>query len=270
MLDASTSIPVIIYVDDIKVSEENTPLGTAIDLNPYLLKNGKHKIKLQIFPVFRLGDNLVSPEDISSCRLIFGSYIRENQNGDIKDYNANFPLTLKIPTQAVPFFEQEWEVEVKNLPYELEGWSKGQDLRKLDQNQLEHKVVEYYKNLWNILNNGEGEKYISLWEKADSELIEYDYEYKLNELNNDEIEKIKKYCKNNIIPLDDYEMKIYGDGKLVSLERKNHTMSFNNKSPLDIKGWSPLIRKGQKAGASNYRVKLYLPEGSNEFVIIRK
>jgi hypothetical protein len=142
-------------------------------------------------------------------------------------------------------------------------------LNKLNKKILEEKVVSYYKDLWDILNSGNGEKYIELWKKGDQELVSYDYEYELSELNLAEIEKIKKYCINNMIPLEDYEIKIYADGKLVSLERKNHTKEFNNKS-LDIKGWSPLIRKGQKAGGSAYGVKLYLPEGSNEFVIIRK
>jgi len=49
MIDITTNIPVIVYVNDIKASELNMPLGTAIDLNPYVLKNGKCKIKLQIF-----------------------------------------------------------------------------------------------------------------------------------------------------------------------------------------------------------------------------
>ncbi|RTZ46737.1 hypothetical protein EJ377_22620 [Chryseobacterium arthrosphaerae] len=46
---ATAAIPVVIYFNDIKVSEENTPLNTSIDLNGYALKNGKYKIKIQIF-----------------------------------------------------------------------------------------------------------------------------------------------------------------------------------------------------------------------------
>ena len=82
--------------------------------------------------------------------------------------------------------------------------------------------------------------------------------------------KIEKYCKNNMAPMEDYEMKIYAEGKLVTLERKSNTKEFNNKSPLNIKGWGALIRKGEKSGAEDFRVLLYLPQGSDEFVIIRK
>jgi len=73
-----------------------------------------------------------------------------------------------------------------------------------------------------------------------------------------------------MIPLEDYELKLYAEGKLVTLERKTHTKEFNNYSPLDIKGWSPLISKGTTYGAAPYPILLYLPEGSDEFVIIRR
>ncbi|WP_454990496.1 hypothetical protein [Capnocytophaga sputigena] len=270
MIDITTNIPVIVYVNDIKASELNMPLGTAIDLNPYVLKNGKCKIKLQIFPLFRRGDTLVTVENIMRCNLFFGSYIRNKETDKILNYKADVALPIVAPKEDVPYFEQEWDVELTELPYELEGWSKGQDLRKWDKDKLEKKVVAYYQKLWRILNNGEGERYMDLWKQADQELMFYDYETDYDSIYKEESEEIKKNCTDNMIYLEDYEMKLYAEGKLVCLERKTHTREFNNYSPLDIKGWSPLIRKGRKSGAEDFPVKLYLPEGSNEFVIIRK
>ena len=270
MIDITTNIPVIVYVNDIKASELNMPLGTAIDLNPYVLKNGKCKIKLQIFPLFRRGDTLVTVENIMRCNLFFGSYIRNKETDKILNYKADVALPIVAPKEDVPYFEQEWEVELTELPYELEGWSKGQDLRKWDKKELEKKVVAYYQKLWSILNNGEGERYMDLWKQADQELMFYDYETDYDSIYKEESEEIKKNCTDNMIYLEDYEMKLYAEGKLVCLERKTHTREFNNYSPLDIKGWSPLIRKGRKSGAEDFPVKLYLPQGSNEFVIIRK
>ena len=270
MIDITTNIPVIVYVNDIKASELNMPLGTAIDLNPYVLKNGKCKIKLQIFPLFRRGDTLVTVENIMRCNLFFGSYIRNKETDKILNYKADVALPIVAPKVDVPYFEQEWDVELTELPYELEGWSKGQDLRKWDKKELEKKVVAYYQKLWRILNNGEGERYMDLWKQADQELMFYDYETDYDSIYKEESEEIKKNCTDNMIYLEDYEMKLYAEGKLVCLERKTHTREFNNYSPLDIKGWSPLIRKGRKSGAEDFPVKLYLPEGSNEFVIIRK
>ena len=269
MIDITTNIPVIVYVNDIKASELNMPLGTAIDLNPYVLKNGKCKIKLQIFPLFRRGDTLVTVENIMRCNLFFGSYIRNKETDKILNYKADVALPIVAPKEDVPYFEQEWEVELTELPYELEGWSKGQDLRKWDKKELEKKVVAYYQKLWKMLNDGDGERFMKLWEKADDENAIYDYDTEIDEANKSEIADIKKHCVNRMIPLEDYEMKLYAEGRLVCLERKTHTREFNNYFPLDLKGWSPLVRKGQVRGGAEFPVKLYLPEGSNEFVIIR-
>ena len=269
MIDITTNIPVIVYVNDIKASELNMPLGTAIDLNPYVLKNGKYKIKLQIFPLFRKGDTLVAKKNILDCQLFFGSYIRNKKTDEMLNYKADIALPIIAPTIDVPYFEQEWEVELTELPYELEGWSKGQDLRKWDKDKLEKKVVAYYQKLWKMLNDGDGERFMKLWEKADDENAIYDYDTEIDEANRSEIADIKKHCVNRMIPLEDYEMKLYAEGRLVCLERKTHTREFNNYFPLDLKGWSPLVRKGQVRGGAEFPVKLYLPEGSNEFVIIR-
>ena len=272
MIDLTLRTPHELYINDILAVSRSRGSNAAIDINPYVLKNGKCKIKLQIFPLFRRGDTLVTVENIMRCNLFFGSYIRNKETDKILNYKADVALPIVAPKVDVPYFEQEWEVEITDLPYELEGWSKGQDLRKWDKKELEKKVVAYYQKLWRILNNGEGEKYVEVWKKADQELFSYYYttQERYLKLVEDTIEYVEEYCKGTMIPLEDYEMKLYAEGKLVCLERKTHTREFNNYSPLDIKGWSPLIRKGRKSGAEDFPVKLYLPEGSNEFVIIRK
>lgn len=272
MIDITTNIPVIVYVNDIKASELNMPLGTAIDLNPYVLKNGKCKIKLQIFPLFRRGDTLVTVENIMRCNLFFGSYIRNKETDEILNYKADVALPIVAPTIDVPYFEQEWEVEITDLPYELEGWSKGQDLRKWDKKELEKKVVAFHQKIRKILNDGNSEEWMKLIQKRFDEVCIFDYlSEKRIEKDLEEIkEDVEEYSKGTMIPLEDYELKLYAEGKLVTLERKTHTKEFNNYSPLDIKGWSPLISKGTTYGAAPYPILLYLPQGSDEFVIIRR
>ena len=269
-ISLSMRVPYELYINDIKADFHYVGANSGVDMNPYILKNGKYKVKLRIFPAFKAGKKLIEFDDIEKSNISFGSYIRNKETDEILNYEDK-PLPITAPTIDVPYFEQEWEVEITDLPYELEGWSKGQDLRKWDKKELEKKVVAYYQKLWRILNNGEGEKYVEVWKKADQELFSYYYttQERYLKLVENTIEDVEEYCKGTMIPLEDYEMKLYAEGKLVCLERKTHTREFNNHSPLDIKGWSPLISKGEKSGAADYPVKLYLPEGSNEFVIIR-
>ena len=269
-ISLSMRVPYELYINDIKADCDYVGANSGVDMNPYILKNGKYKVKLRIFPAFKAGKKLIEFDDIEKSNISFDSYIRNKETNEILNYNS-IPLPIVAPKEDVPYFEQEWDVELTELPYELEGWSKGQDLRKWDKKELEKKVVAYYQKLWRILNNGEGEKYVEVWKKADQELFSYYYttQERYLKLVENTIEDVEEYCKGTMIPLEDYEMKLYAEGKLVCLERKTHTREFNNHSPLDIKGWSPLISKGEKSGAADYPVKLYLPEGSNEFVIIR-
>ena len=270
-ISLSMRVPYELYINDIKADYDYVGANNGVDINPYILKNGKYKVKLRIFPAFKAGEKLIEFDDIEKSNISFDSYIRNKETNEILNYNS-IPLPIVAPKVDVPYFEQEWDVELTELPYELEGWSKGQDLRKWDKDKLEKKVVAYYQKLWHILNNGEGGEWTKLTQKRINETAIFYYESQ--EENQEAIknnqQNIEKYCTNNMIPLEDYEMKLYAEGKLVCLERKTHTKEFNNKSPLDIKGWSPLIRKGKKSGAGYYNVLLYLPQGSDEFVIIRK
>ena len=267
----SMRVPYELYINDIKADCDYVGANSGVDMNPYILKNGKYKVKLRIFPAFKAGEKLIEFDDIEKSNISFDSYIRNKETNEILNYNS-IPLPIVAPKEDVPYFEQEWDVELTELPYELEGWSKGQDLRKWDKKELEKKVVAYYQKLWRILNNGEGERWTKLTQKRINEtaIFYYESEEENQKAIKNNQQNIVKYCTNMMIPLEDYEMKLYAEGKLVCLERKTHTREFNNKSPLDIKGWSPLILKGKKSGAGYYNVLLYLPQGSNEFVIIRK
>lgn len=120
-LDITAPVPVVIYFDDIKISEENTPLNSTLAVNGYALRNGKYKIKMEVFPNFSRGDKMVNPEEIKACILKFGSYIRDKAKNDIKDYQMNVNLSINTPKESVTYFEQEWEVEITNLPNELEA-----------------------------------------------------------------------------------------------------------------------------------------------------
>ena len=272
MIDLTLRTPHELYINDILAVSRSRGSNAAIDINPYVLKNGKYKIKLRLLPYWHLNETTVSKSDIENARLFFGSYIRNKETDKILNYKADVALPIVAPKEDVPYFEQEWDVELTELPYELEGWSKGQDLRKWDKKELEKKVVAFHQKIRKILNDGNSEEWMKLIQKRFDEVCIFDYlSEKRIEKDLEEIkEDVEEYSKGTMIPLEDYELKLYAEGKLVTLERKTHTKEFNNYSPLDIKGWSPLISKGTTYGAAPYPILLYLPQGSDEFVIIRR
>ena len=272
MIDLTLKTPHELYINDILAVSRSRGSNAAIDINPYVLKNGKYKIKLRLLPYWHLNETTVSKSDIENARLFFGSYIRNKETNEILNYKADVALPIVAPKEDVPYFEQEWEVEITDLPYELEGWSKGQDLRKWDKKELEKKVVAFHQRARKILNEGNSEAWLKLIQKRFDEVCIFDYlsEKRIGKDLEEIKEDVEEYSKGTMIPLEDYELKLYAEGKLVTLERKTHTKEFNNYSPLDIKGWSPLISKGTTYGAAPYPILLYLPQGSDEFVIIRR
>ena len=187
---------------------------------------------------------------------------------DTYQYIESYPIA-KID-KPIPFYEVTGKFKVE-VPYEVEGWSNGQDLRKMDQKILQEKVVAYYQKLRNLMNNGEGNKWGELTQQRRQETAIFNYSDKnyMNEIYEKEIYRVKEQCKGMMDILEDYKMRIYAEGKLVTLERKSHTKEMNGKL-RDAKGESPLIRIGKTKGVEFFPIKLYLPEGSNDFVIIRK
>ena len=385
-ISLSMRVPYELYINDIKADCDYVGANSGVDMNPYILKNGKYKVKLRIFPAFKAGEKLIVSKDIKNSNISFDSYIRNKETNEILNYNS-IPLPIVAPKEDVPYFEQENErivyaldvtipgryeayindilVETNNemsmhntiininqavlksgtyqfriklfssneelrkggiqpdtfqflkvglvkyqkiavgegaeegtyqylysypipnlekpvpyyeikgkftidLPYELNGWSNGQDLRKWDKDKLKKKVIAYYKKLWEILNKGDVDQWQKLVKKSQEEIAFFNYSDKeyLNKYIKEEKEEIIK-DKGMMAALEDYEMKIYADGRLVCLERSNHTKQVNG-IDWDIKGESPLIQYGKEGGAATFPVKLYLPQGSDEFVIIRR
>lgn len=167
--------------------------------------------------------------------------------------------------KKLPYYEVQWEFEAE-VPYKLEGWNNAQDLRKLDEEDLEKKVVAKFNDLKKLLNNG------------NSPLFFKEQEFSLNEdfkalyINPKTQEEWKSSLisffdeqKNKMIPLENYRLKFYANGKLVTLER------------IDINelyyGNCALIGKVKKEEGKTFlninRVYLMILEGEKELKIGR-
>ncbi|MHC5310657.1 hypothetical protein ACYSNM_11435 [Myroides sp. LJL116] len=270
IIDLALKLPYELYINDILASSKSRGSNAAIEVNPYVLKNGKYKVKLKLFPFWQLDQTNIKLENISNSKVSFGYYNKDRNTGEIKKYTT-VPLLLETPKQDIPYFEQEWEINITDLPYELEGWNNGQDLSQMDKKELEKKVITFHEKLHKILDSGDGASWNKITAKRLEETIVYDYitQSKLQSIKEINKTDIQNNCRNTMIPLDNYELKIYANGKLATLKINTHTTVFNNANGLDIYNWSPLIREGKASGAADYPVLLYLPQASEEFVIIR-
>ncbi|MFL0070990.1 hypothetical protein [Tenacibaculum maritimum] len=263
-------LPFELYVNDILIKRGVKGVSSAVELNPWLLRNGTHKVTIKFFPDVG-GHTVVNMgKEQLPYRIDFNKVVI-NESRDIIKQEKAIKLPLLTKDEDLPYFEQSWDIEITDLPYVLEGWSNGQDLSKWDQEVLEKKVVAYYEKLRRILNDGDAERWFKLEERRDSETNVFDYVTleAIKEAFEENFMDIQKYSKGNMIPLEDYKMKVYGkNNQLVTLHR-NATNGFRAHMGANIKYWSPLIYDFEGVLVS-YSVTLYLPKGSDEFVIIRK
>ena len=262
------------YINDILVETNNemSMHNTIININQAVLKSGTYQFRIKLFSSNEeLRKGGIQPDTFQFLKVGLVKYQKIAVGEGAEEGTYQYLYSYPIPNleKPVPYYEIKGKFTI-DLPYELNGWSNGQDLRKWDKDKLKKKVIAYYKKLWEILNKGDVDQWQKLVKKSQEETAFFNYSDKeyLNKYIKEEKEEIIK-DKGMMAALEDYEMKIYADGRLVCLERSNHTKQVNG-IDWDIKGESPLIQYGKEGGAATFPVKLYLPQGSDEFVIIRR
>ncbi|MGS2737975.1 hypothetical protein [Sinomicrobium sp. M5D2P17] len=252
-----------IYLDDIAIEKwYNNSLSSFVDLNPYLLKNGKHQISVRLLP--HKGKDSIRPDDIRDSYIKLIRFERQNIPGQSRAKNYTELQKLEFPKieSSVPVLETLWEIEITELPYELDGWSRSQDLREMDSEELEKEVVVCYNMLRNLLNTGKVDEFFKFEEQKYKETTIYGYysESEMKETRAEDIEILKTEAKGNMWPIEKYKMFVYGNGKLVRLERIDG----------ENKGWDVLIRETPDGSITSTGTLLHKPQGSDTFQIIRK
>lgn len=264
--------PYELYLDDILVDYfYGDNQSKTIELNPYLLSNGIHKLKIKFLPsnnnVFSK-KGLLSPKDIylnndTRWHLFF---VKLNKDKDKPlgysneiDYKNN-ELKITPPTEELPYWEQSWDLDIKELPYKLKGWSESEDLSKIDSNQLEKEVLSFFENQRTLLNEGRVEDYLNLGKKKDEEIIIATYDNNRSWYNSEERKENILRAKGDMLPLDNYKLELFANGRLVTLKVASG----------QYKNWSALLSKSEKGRVSGWGILIHKPKGSSQFEIIRK
>lgn len=261
--------PYEIFIDDIPLERfYESGINSTMELNPYLLRNGKHILKVRYLPLETAKDRLLHPGDVyfnedAKWNIFFVSYIKnENEplgyEGEI-DY-VNSELQVVAPPEPVPFWEQTFELDIKSLPYSLKGWSASKDLNKMDQDVLADEVFDFFQDLRDVMNNGNFDSFLEMNKKRDFEIAVSQYKEDLGWFGaKQQKEEFLADCKGNmwLVNRDDYVVKIYGNGKLATIER-----IFKLKNQC-------LIAETEES-YFNYSFLIHKPQGTETFEIIRK
>jgi|SRR5690554_313134 len=253
-------------------------VSTSIPINTAILGPGKQTWKIRMYPVRKVWEEddvpfMTIEESISKgarAEISIEGVRYDNEGGIEKSFGKvvdfEAPLILdsvsnrKILGDAgMPYVEYSGVFEAK-VPYELKGWSEGQDLSKIDKDEMLQNLVKHYQTIREyILNSNlvEIAKEVHLSEYETAQSLFYSKEDNIDFLN----KFIEGWGRENIeMPeLEYYELKFYGNGKIVTLTDK-----FDGKSPLY---GNYKINDSYKNTV--FTLHFYLPEGESELKIIR-
>lgn len=244
-----------IYINDILVAKQTEPINidyAVAPINPYILKSGIQKIKIELFP-FVVDQKLES--DIEFNLKVF--FVKD-YNEEIVDSSEN--LVFDLPPLMIDAQLSEWRFEnsfIAEVPYQVTGWSNSQNLKELK--NIETQLRKKFKDLVSFIENKDPDKILKEFAISMKESESFYYLTK-NQLDNSRQDFITLIRMPNIFiaPLDNTVVKYYANGKLVTLET------------LDGKPALRIIQEGEDySNEDNFPILFHMPIGSEELEIIR-
>ncbi|HWV73014.1 MAG TPA: hypothetical protein VN040_14935 [Pseudosphingobacterium sp.] len=135
-----------IYINDMLATFSFTTGNSAgeqhADIPQYILKSGKQKIRVKVFPKAiedgKLEQALTQKAEFSVC-IAFGEYNKDKH----EDFKEVWKLKMPMVQEPLPFYEMEGVFDAE-VPYMLKGWSDGEDLTMEPKEQLKKEVLQVY------------------------------------------------------------------------------------------------------------------------------
>lgn len=245
-----------VFLDDIPVYSFGVRSGMSseIPLNNYILKSGKHLLKIKLTPMFN-NSKLNSDIDLS-IDLGVGEL---SNNKNISEYNSlgKFQLSKEIKEKSLPFYEIILPFDAQVIWDYQSIIDNAQELTK-SKKLLDDTVHKFY----NILQKKDSKKYYEIMNKSIEiqSVTEYMSETEKKELIMDVgLSNLKK-----VLPLDEYEVKFYADGKLVRFISKKHDENGNQ---YLFKYTVPPLMEGKHDGEGAFNYLFYLPKDKTELEV---
>jgi len=264
-----------ILINDVLINKnfEEVVDGATISINNFIFKSGIQKVTFRLFPAKR-GKDFDFQKLMNDTDMKIEVTESDNQKRDLKGkeivkyitpletYKANGFEKTRFIAAGKDYYEASFTFNAV-VPYEFTSLDKARDLRKWKKEILEEEVVNFYKKQWEIINEKREDDYFSYLELKEKETCQSLFYNKI-----EMEETLESYQEAFIIkdyklqPLENYILKLYGEGKIVCLEL--------NSQDKNLKGESALWAKYDKDRMADFLTYyLYIPEGEDEFKILR-
>lgn len=130
----------------------------------------------------------------------------------------------------------------------------------MDSVELHKEVLAYYEYLRELLNEGKVDEYLELSDfDKEISIADYGTPEEMREIHEKDKAKMLEPCLGNMLPIENYKLVIYAQGRLVRL------------AILDggLRNKSALLSKVPNGPKTTWRALLHKPKGSKTFKIIR-
>jgi hypothetical protein len=243
-------IPLNQYFDMIESSTVSIPMNTRI------LKSGKQKLTIKMFPALdkkQIPENSLNNNSTIDIKISFGEFGKEKA----KDYVTVLKYVTPEIKENTPFYETIIYFEAK-VPYELKGWNEGVNLSKEDQNKLREEVEVKYNEIIKLYKDKDLNKLIDSYYNRETEIAQSLFFSKKSD-SDELVNGLEKDINKNIpFKLENYNLRIYGEGKVVALIRND----------INYKGLSALFCENDDEYYS-YSLLLYRPASGARLEVIR-
>lgn len=248
---SATNCFIDIRVNDVCVFCLNVEgqVGTIVPVNNAILESGTQRVSYNILPM--VGEtNLRDSVDFHASVWLYdasGNHIEKVE--EINHYN----ISQKTPT-PIPLYKHE-NIFVAEVPYNIKAWQNSIYLRDFKTEDLRKMVDKAYKRIENIFEDGQYSQFIDMIEQRENNVATSMYlsEEEKKERGNGFLKILQTGF--NVVPTSFPDiMVVYGDGKLVTLKKKNGSSAF--------------VLKNFQGQELNVELKFHLEQGNNELTII--
>lgn len=266
-----------VYIDDIQIYNQFMYYsgGSGFDINQALFKKGKHEVTYKMYPVGKTeeGDVYNTFPDFTYLKFQLASYDKQNKEDRGKEHMEHrTPYTMvnitpydkgeRFVAAGKDYYEGSFEIEV-DVPFNITPpFANARDLRKMERKELERKLLKSYENLRKLYQSKDEDIIASLvYHKFKDQMVsEYVTKNNIQEGWN-EIKMILIDNDNEILPIENYELEFFANGKLVALFSTNKDTRRGNALLCKVKSGE---FKGTFLELKHY---FYIPEGETEFKV---
>ncbi len=226
-----------VLINDVPVHEmyNNVRGEFSLGINNLILKSGQQRLKIRIFPFYdengKLNNKLhrYAGLDVTVREMEWNEEYRKFDYYPVFSYvtprkgNKSLeddPTEFLLKDEELPYYEEEVIFEAK-VPYDLKGWSESVNLKNENSENLKKEAIAYYESLAKDFTNRNTAAIAKKYYKKEKEIAQCFFHSQKEAKTRFYVDIMERILDPTakVRKLEKYDIKFFGDGKIVALMR---------------------------------------------------